>query len=530
MTKVSHNPFKSKNPPPELVIQAAKELLYRKKIKQSMAEYARMKGFEPAKHHLLIIKYLEQIARDELDLLLIFAPPGSAKSTYVSVLFPAWYLSNFPKHNYLAATHSGEFAARWGRRVRNDLLDPETSARLEITVSPDSQASDRWALTAGGEYYGVGAGAGISGFRADVAAIDDPFGSREDAYSPLIRQKRWDWYLDDFSARMKPSAKRIVMATRWHEDDISGRVLQQIESQQNNPDFEGQLLRHKVISIPAIAEATDDPLGRSVGSYLWDDPEDRAPGGWNYGRYLRNRQKEVSPMMWSALFQQRPAPESGDFFKEEWLKAIDKPISPKEAKSREFAIYGASDYAVSADGGDYTVHVVVGVDDNNDMYLLDIWRGQSSPDVWIDEFCRLVKKWEPREWGEESGQIKSAVGPFLSKRQMELEAFVFRRSFPTKADKSVRAQSIRGRMAVQGLYVHKESVYYEAFRAELLSFPAGKHDDQIDPLGLIGQMLDHIVPGEAPPAKPEPPRFIQDITLDELFENQPSSVNFGQRI
>ena len=515
---------------PELIRKAAEELLFRQRLKKSLTEYARMMGFEPAKHHLLIIEYLEKIARDELDLLLIFAPPGSAKSTYVSVLFPAWYLSNYPKHNYLAATHSGEFAARWGRKVRNDLLNPEVSARLEITVSPDSQASDRWALTSGGEYYGVGAGAGISGFRADIAAIDDPFGSREDAYSPQVRNKRWDWYLDDFSARMKPSAKRIVMATRWHEDDISGKILQQIEKQKQDPDSIEFSLRYKVLSIPAIAEKEDDPLGRKPGEYLWDSPEDRAPGGWNYGRYLRNRQKETSPMMWSALYQQRPAPESGDFFKEEWIKPLASPIGPREAKTRELAIYGASDYAVSADGGDFTVHLVVGVDHNNNMYLLDIWRGQYSPDVWIEEFCNMVKKWEPREWGEESGQIKSAVGPFLSKRQMEREAFVFRRSFPTKSDKAIRAQSIRGRMAVQGLYIHKESLYYESFRAELLSFPAGKNDDQIDTLGLIGQMLDHIVPGEAPPPEPPKPRFIQDITLDELFENQPSLPKFGRRI
>ena len=132
--------------------------------------------------------------------------------------------------------------------------------------------------------------------------------------------------------------------------------------------------------------------------------------------------------------------------------------------------------------------------------------------------------------GEESGQIKSAVGPFLSKRQMEREAYVFRRTFPTKADKAVRAQSIRGRMAVQGLYVHKESLYFESFRAEMLSFPAGKFDDQIDTLGLIGQMLDHIVPGEAPPPEPVKPRFLADITLDELFESQQSYVRHGQRI
>lgn len=509
----------------EQVLEAAKILLARKKLKQSLADYARFMGFEPAKHHLLIIKHLERIANNELDLLLIFAPPGSAKSTYVSVLFPSWYMARNPKHNYLAATHSAEFAARWGRKVRNDILN--NAVNLEVTVSPDNAASDRWSLVEGGEYYGVGAGAGISGFRADIAAIDDPFGSREDAYSAQVRQKRWDWYLDDFSARQKPSAKRIVMATRWHEDDISGRILQQIEAQKKSATPESPfVLRYEVISIPAICESENDPLGRKVGDYLWDDPEDRLPGAWNYGKYLRERQKESSPMMWSALYQQRPAPETGDFFKEEWLKPIKHTPNYKDLR-----VYGASDYATTADGGDFTVHLIVGIDHNNDMFLLDIWRGQTSPDIWVEEFCRLVKKWSPLEWGEESGQIKSAVGPFLSKRQMETEAYTFRRTFPTKADKAVRAQSIRGRMAVQGLYVDQNAPYYEAFRSELLSFPAGRNDDQVDALGLIGQMLDHIVPGESPPAKPTPPRFIQDITLDELWENQPSFPSLsGKRI
>jgi len=513
--------FKFNKSVPPQVIEAAKEVLFRKKIKSSLIEFSRMMGFEPASHHLFIIKRLEQIARGELDLLLIFAPPGSGKSMYVSVLYPAWYLSNFPKHSYLAATHSAEFAGRWGRRVRNDIMT--NSARLEIAISPDNAASDRWALTDGGEYYGVGAGASISGFRADMAVIDDPFGSREDAYSAQIRQKRWEWYLDDFSTRQKPSAKRIIMATRWHEDDISGKILKQIEDQSGEINISP--IKYEVISIPAIAESENDILGRRPGEYLWDDPT-----GYNYGRYLRIQQREKSPMMWSALFQQRPAPESGDFFKEEWLKPFTPSISPEEAKLKELTVYGGSDYAVSTDGGDFTVHLVVGIDYKNNMYLLDIWRGQASPDVWIDEFCKLVLRWGPLEWGEESGQIKSAVGPFLGKRQMETGAYTFRRTFPTKSDKSIRAQSIRGRMAVQGLYVNVQAPYYEAFRAELLSFPAGKNDDHIDALSLIGQMIDHIIPGESPPPPPEKPKFLQDLTLDELWENQPNEVRFGKRI
>jgi hypothetical protein len=152
-------------------------------------------------------------------------------------------------------------------------------------------------LTAGGEYYGVGAGVGIAGFRADLGIGDDFFGSREDAFSETVRRKRWDWYIDDFSARLKPGAKRILMNTRWHEEDVAGRVLAQ---------FEKGIVRGKVISIPAVAESSDDPLGRAPGEYLWDDP-----GGYDYGSFLRSRQRETSPMMWSALYQQRSAPEEG---------------------------------------------------------------------------------------------------------------------------------------------------------------------------------------------------------------------------
>ena len=449
-------------------------MLTRRSIRRSSIEWAKYKGFDPAPHHRLINREIEAfLFGTSYDVLLLFAPPGSAKSTYISRLLPSFYLANFPGNSILAATHSVEFAQRWGRLVRNDIqLDHLV---LGIQPSQDSQAADRWALTSGGEYYGVGAGVGISGYRADLGVIDDPFGSKEDAYSELIRKKRWDWYLDDFSMRLKPSAKRIIMHTRWHDEDIAGHVLQQIARGET---------RGRVINIPAIAE-DNDILGRKVGEYLWDEPE-----GYNYGAFLRQRQKETSPMMWAALFQQRPAPEDGDYFKSDWLKPYE--IVPARDTLR---VYGASDYAVTADGGDYTVHVVVGVDPEGRMYLLDLWRRQTSSDVWIEAFCDLVLKWKPIGWAEEQGQIRAGIGPLLDKRSRERRAFVARDQFPTRGDKAVRAQSIRGRMALGGLYVPVHAVWYPDLRSELLSFPAGKHDDQVDALGLVGQLIDKMMSG-----------------------------------
>ena len=149
-------------------------------------------------------------------------------------------------------------------------------------------------------------------------------------------------------------------------------------------------------------------------------------------------------------------------------------------------------------GGDYTVHVVVGLDPEGRIYLLDLWRQQASSDKWVDAFCDLVIEWKPLDWAEEQGQIKAGIGPFLSKRQGERKAYVARQTFPTRGDKAVRAQSIRGRMALDGLHVPIRAPWYADFRAELLSFPAGKHDDQVDALGLIGQLLDMMTAGRKP--------------------------------
>ncbi len=465
--------------------EAARALLRRRSVRRSLTEYARLQGYEPAEHHKLIIAELEAVARGENDNLLIFAPPGSAKSTYVSLLFPAWYLANNPGHNFLAATHSVEFAERWGRKVRNDIST--NAVILGVQPDPQNQAAARWALTAGGEYYGVGAGVGISGFRADIGLIDDPFGSREDAWSETVRSKRWDWYIDDFSARLKPGARRVIMHTRWHEEDIAGRVLVQIER---------GLLKARVLCIPAIAVDEHDPLGRKPGEYLWDEP-----GGYNYGSYLRQRQKESTPMMWSALYQQSPSPEEGDYFKAEWFKPVHKLPDAKTLR-----VYGASDYAVTADGGDFTVHLVVGVDPEDRIYILDLWRKQSASDQWVSAFCEMVLANKPMGWAEEQGQIRAGVGPFLDKEQRRRQAWVAREQFPTRGDKAVRAQSIRGRAALAGVYYQADAPWWPDLRSELLSFPAGKHDDQVDALGLVGQLLDRMLSGERPKTPEPPPR------------------------
>lgn len=414
-------------------------------------------------------------------------PPGAAKSTYASILFTPWYLGNYPEHCIIAASHTQELAEKWGRRVRN--LVHEHELILGTGLAADSQAAGRWETNRGGEYFAAGVGGAIAGRRADLVVIDDPVRSREDADSELIRNKTWDWYKSDLYTRLKPGGRIVLIQTRWHEDDLAGRLLEDAKTGGDQWD---------VISLPAIAEQ-NDPLERAPGEALW--PE------WENGDELARKRRAVGPRDWSALYQQRPAPEDGDYFKADWLKPYDRAPA-----SETLRIYGGSDYAVTADGGDYTVHVVVGLDPEGRMYLLDLWRKQAASDAWVEAFCDLVIEHKPIGWAEEQGQIKAGVGPYLDRRQRERQAYCSREAFPTRGDKAVRAQSIRGRMALEGLYVPINAPWYPALRSELLSFPAGKHDDQVDALGLVGQLLDYMLPGQHP-AAPEKPKDVSGYSV-----------------
>jgi len=448
---------------------AASEILWRKQVRTRLSSWCEANGYFPARHHRLLIEKLEAVARGEIIRLAVFMPPGSAKSTYASILFPPWVMAQLPQAQFLAASHTTELAERWGRRVRNLISEQQSVLGLEPTE--DNQAAGRWSLKSGGEYMAAGAMVGIAGFRALFGLIDDPIRSRQDADSLLIRDRLWDWYLNDFRPRLVPHARQVLIQTRWHEDDLAGRAL-------NHQHWD-------VLSLPAEAKV-EDALGRAPGEFLWNDDD------YGFGAQLAELKETTPPRIWSALYQQAPTPDEGDYFKEDWLRPID--ILPSYKHLR---IYGASDYAVTADGGDYTVHVVFGVDHLNNLYLVDLWRGQKSSDVWIEMFCDLVEKYRPLEWAEEGGQIKSGVGPFLEKRMRQRRLHVNRTAFPTRGDKAVRARSIQGRMALDGLYYPKNAPWVADWLAELLNFPASKHDDQVDAMGLGGQLLDIMVAGRA---------------------------------
>lgn len=432
-------------------------------------------GYRDAPHHRLIARKLEAVERGDIKRLMITMPPRHGKSMLASEFFPAWYIGRNPDHYVVTASYAQELSDDFGRKVKNQIEDAAYPLIFPgVGLADDSKSAKRFhiegetggvehALKQKGAFYAVGVGGPLTGRGAHLLLIDDPVKNREEAESEVIRKKIKDWYTSTAYTRLMPGGRIVIIQTRWHEDDLSGWLLREHE-------HEGWT----ILDLPAIVD----------GQALW--PEQYPV------ETLEQIKQAIGPRDWSALYQQQPSPETGDYFKREWIVPVQH-----LPERRNLRIYGASDYAVTADGGDFTVHVIIGVDPEENIYLLDLWREQAASDVWVDAFCDLVLKWRPIGWAEELGQIRAGVGPFLNKRMVEKKAYVYREQFPTRGDKAVRAQSIRGRMAMKGLRVHVDAPFLVDLISELMSFPVGVHDDQVDALGLAGQLIDKMLKGLA---------------------------------
>lgn len=432
--------------------QARKSLL-------SFTEYTNP-AYQGANHHRLIAGKLEAVERGEIDRLMIFMPPRHGKSELASKRFPAWCLGRQPRRQIIAASYNSDLANDFGRNVRNIVAEPEFSQVFpNVGLAPDSQAANRMNTNHGGTYVAAGVGTAVTGRGADIALIDDPFKDREEADSERRRDVVWDWYRSTLFTRLMPGGAIVLIQTRWHEDDLAGRLL----------EAEGD--QWEVLDLPAINKA---------GEALW--PE------WYDIDALERIKATIGPREWSALYQQQPQPDEGTYFQRDWFKEWDKLPSVR--------YYGTSDYAVTDGGGDYTVHRIWGIGPDGEIYRVDGWRGQTTSDVWIEEKLNLIAKYKPLAWFGEGGVIQKAIEPMLKRRMRERAIFCRMEWLSSVSDKPTRARSFQA-MAASG------RVYFEkgADIGEHLVFPAGKNDDDVDCSSLIGRAIDQAHPAIVVAAK-----------------------------
>lgn len=396
-------------------------------------------------------------------------------SMMASEFFPAWYLGRNPDHYVVAATYAQDLADDFGRKVRNQIADPGYQRIFPgVGLKQDSASSRRFHVTLpndavvtgqNGAYFAVGVGGPLTGRGAHLLLIDDPVKNREDADSEISRRKMKDWYTSTAYTRLMPGGRVVVIQTRWHMDDLSGWLLE-------DHAHEGWV----VLNLPAIS---DD------GQPLW--PE-------QYSLEALEAIKRALPARdWSALYQQRPQPDEGSYFRREWFTEWDKLPAVR--------YYGTSDYAVTDGGGDFTVHCVWAIGPDGNIYRVDRWRGQTSSDIWIERKLDLIAKYKPIAWFGEGGVIQKAIEPMLKRRMRERNVFCRLEWLSSVADKPTRARSFQA-MAASGRVKFEKG----ADLSEFLVFPAGKHDDEVDTASLIGRAIDQAHPAivqDRPKDKPK---------------------------
>jgi predicted phage terminase large subunit-like protein len=385
-------------------------------------------------------------------------------------------MGRHPEATLLGVSNATTLAERFSRRARNIVSSERFRTLFGFGCSEDAQAAGSWETERGGEFFAAGIGSSITGRRADGGLIDDPVKSREEADSERIREKHWDWYINEFTTRLKPHAWQILIQTRWHEDDLGGRIL------------EREANRWAVLKIPMEA-LPNDPLGRAAGERLW--PE------WFTDDMVA--QAKLDTRSWNALYQQDPVPDEGEYFRrEDFGEYVERP--------QHLHIYGASDYAVTEGGGDYSEHGVFGLDPNGDLYVLDWWYGQTKSDVWIEKQCDLILQYSPLIWFGESGVIKKAIEPYLKRRMEEREAFCRLEWLPSIEDKEIRARPFQARSAMGKVHFPKVSGWKQHVFSQLMRFPAGKLDDAVDVCTLLGRGLEFARTPAMPAKKVEPIR------------------------
>ena len=448
--------------------QAAETLLLRRQARADFTSWCRLCGFEPAKHHQLIVDKLQALVdgKAERRKLMIMMSPGTAKSTYTSKAFPPWYLGKLPPNTILACSYSYTLAESFGHYARNLVL--EKANVLGYTLCSDSRAAGEWETTKGGRYFCAGVGAGIAGHRADCGLIDDPLGSQEDADSKLCRDKQWDWYRMDFRPRLKPGAIEILICNRRHEEDLAGRL---IASEGNEWD---------IISLPFYAEE-NDILGRKVGETIWPEYFDKT---------ISVMVEKLTPRLRAGLYQQRPAPEEGDFFKRDWLQGYE----PQDIEGKTLRMYCASDHAISErEDANKTCMGGGGVDENGNLYISPnlFWKRAPADEV-IDGMLNIVAALKPIIWRAERGHISKSLMPFIRKRCQERNIYFSLEEVTPSRDKPTRARPIQGRMAQFKVFFPKFASWWGDAEHELLSFPSGKTDDFVDFLAHLGALCDRM--------------------------------------
>jgi len=414
----------------------------------------RFAKYRPSKVHHYVAAQLERVERGEVDRMMIRLPPRSGKSELASRSFPAFCLGRRPSRQFIAGSASADLARDIGRSVRNTVKSEDYQRIFpNVSLEADSKAAYKWNTGQGGAWYSVGVGGDVLGRGADFWLIDDPFGTMADAMSPTIRGRVWDWFNGTVYNRLEPGGAIVIIGHRMHEDDLQGRLEERMRA---GGDYD----KWEIVELPALAEA-GDALGREVGEALW-------PERFSVEALERSR-ANMFGRDWSALYQQRPVPEEGEFFPVDNMPTKDVPDVVGRVRAWDLA---------ATKGGDWTVGVRFGRTRENRFVIEHVVRFRGTPDVVEERVLetaradgRSVKVSLPKDPGQ------AGVHQVLSLTRL-LAGFVIAAS-PETGDKVTRARPFAAQVNV-GNVALAGGGWVAGYLDELRSFPHGKYDDQVD--------------------------------------------------
>ncbi len=421
-------------------------------------------------HHLVLIEALQRLAERKYQRLIVMMPPRHGKSEIVSRLFPAWCFSRNINEQVIVSSYALDLASAMNRDCQRIITSTEFHTLFPLVGLSDGRdsgvikTSKRFDIVGGKGYYiAAGVGGGITGAGATVGIIDDPVKNAEEADSKTYRDKTHEWYKTTFRTRFEPGAIEVICQTRWHEDDLAGRILKSTA-----PGTE-------VVSFPALAEVQEE--SRDIGEALWE------------GKYSRSKlletKKDVGTRSWNALFQQRPSAEEGGLIKKAWFGRYD----PRKYKIEGKAVNFFFDTAYTEDEKNDPMGAIAYVKEGADYYVIDY----HSDYLEFPEQIEQVKEFTNKNWYSNRSLIR--VEPKASgksvvqvlKRATELN---IKDARAPKESKTARVNSCSATLEAGRVMLPEGMLWVDNFLTECATFPNAAHDEAVD--CLTGMILNEL--------------------------------------
>ena len=418
-------------------------------------------AFIDGEHHKIMADAFERIARGELKRLIVNMPPRHTKSEFASYLLPAWFLGQYPDKKVIQTAHTAELSVGFGRKVRNLVAEDDFKKVFpELALRADSKAAGRWSTNKGGEYFAIGVGGAVTGKGADLLIIDDPHSEQEgQSADPAVFDKTYDWYTSGPRQRLQPGGAIVIVMTRWHMRDLTGKIIKTATQREGMDEWE-------VIEFPAVFNEN-----QSDEKALW-------PQFWSLNELVALR-SELPSSKWMAQYQQNPTSEEGALVKRDWWQIWDKESPPQ----CEFVIQSWDTAFLKTQRSDYSACTTWGVfyipnedgETTANIILLDAYKERLEFPELKKVAHKMYLETQPDAFIVEG---KATGMPLIFElRAMGIPVSEFT---PSRGnDKVARVNSVADLFA-SGMVWCPETRFAEEVMDEFAAFPVGEHDDLVD--------------------------------------------------